>query len=142
MKDRKNEEQEYKYEKQPLPFLGRDATPEEIKEWDRLEDLRRYLHGKGRAATGRDRQVAMTHELHLYTPGCWLCGMHMSVYNAAKAVFLPEYGNREYRCNVRMHYTVPFVAWPNPWFWSRPTDMTPQEVIDTLEAARPLWEKT
>lgn len=129
------------FHEQPMPYLGRDPTPDEKVEWARREKERLYVFEGGRLM-GREASATTAHMTHLHSGGCWCCAFPMSQYNAARSLEpSSEKGYRCLNCGVRMHHTVPFVAFGPPWHWSRPEDMTIQEMLEWIEAHRSIWSK-
>ena len=135
---------EHLFEEQPMPYLGRDPAPEEIAEWARREGLRRRIASGGKNMPARERQEGYTHMVQLHGACCWLCGFSMNAYNAAQSLY-PNLGEHEaprrcLRCCIRLSQGVPLLVAGAPWYWSRPSDLKMQEIVDTLEQSRPLWE--
>ena len=128
----------------PLPFFGRSSSQEETKEWLRLETLRlRDDAGEHSTCTTREQQEVFIHRMRLHRGACWLCGFPMSQYDGARMIDIPTPHPvfTCLNCGIRLHHAVPFVYLGAPWTWTRPKDMTLQEVINTLEAYRDIWEK-
>ena len=130
---------EKEFHRQPLPFLGRDATEAETREWKRREDEREYVFNGGKTMTGLDSQKARSHMDNLSHSPCWLCAFPSSQYTGTRS-FEP-FGKPAtcVRCGIRMVVHVPFVALGPTWYWGRPDDMTIPEILSTLEAHRAVW---
>jgi hypothetical protein len=130
---------EKEFHRQDMPFLGRDPTSEEIKEWKRREDEREYVFSGGKMMTGLDAQRAKSHMLNLHHSSCWLCAFPSSCYTAARDLEPYAKPHACVGCGIRMRYMVPFVAMGPSWYWGRPEDMTIPEILSVLEAHRAVW---
>jgi hypothetical protein len=141
---------EKEFHRQPFPFVEEQPSEVDIAEWKRREDLREYVFNRGSAATEGDRQANHSHMMHLHSGPCWCCAFPMSQYNAARSIHIKGYAHAggkpadNYRClncGVRLAHVVPFFAMGASWLWGRPVDMTLQEMLDVVEAHRPIWSK-
>lgn len=139
------------FHRQPFPFVGEQPSTADIEEWKRREDLREYIFNRGRTASSQDRAANHSHMMHLHSGPCWCCAHPMSQYNAARSIHIKGYRLADGRpaddyrclnCGVRLVHLVPFVALGHPWYWGRPEDMTIQEMLETVEAHRPIWGKS
>lgn len=137
MKDKKKEE----FVWQHLDFLGRSSTRSEETEWQRREDLRRaVLDNPGNTVSNDTATRNTSHVSNLQTQPCWLCAENVSVYRATRSLDgLEEKDRRCPTCDIRLEYTVPFFAGFQPWYWSRPKDMTVRETYDVLLSHGTIW---
>jgi hypothetical protein len=84
----------------------------------------------------REKSEAHIATPHFYPMPCWLCSCKVNVYFAQQSAFYEEKATYNcIRCGVDMKHAVPFLD-TRPWYWSRPKDITPSEVV----AACSQWE--
>ena len=103
-----------------------------MKQWEMLEASLPALE-KGQLS-GEAHLSAVKHMGMRTKHACWLCARPNSLYDAVGCLQPPyPYKNAKcYSCGIRLQYTVPFVNWPRPWFWSRPEDVTLPEIQEAV----------
>ena len=127
------------------PYVGIDDQDE----WDRCESIAHLKFDDPKKLGHRDNQDAYIHILHMMSQPCWLCGQLANVYEAAGTIRILGTADAEtgephdkfkcVRCGVRMARIVPFLAGLRPWFWGRPKDITPTEVLEATKKWEPSW---
>lgn len=108
-------------------------SPEGIQKFEYLERLRADKDEGTRMLSTIQRQEVHVHEMHLHHSACWLCGVKCSQYAATGMLDWERPSTRDTftcpKCGIRLHHFVPFQAFTAPWYWTRPDDMTPEEIV-------------